>query len=105
MGFSVLVLLPLQITIHKHPFVVHSGVPVGVFLSEEVEFAESRTFYILSRAAKKPFKKTTLIYTPREMYEILPQACQHSMLLITRYCIFHFQMKAVSSFLLLLPDL
>lgn len=72
MGFGVLVLLPLQTIIHKHPSVVHSGVPVGVFLSEEVEFAESCTFYILISAAKKPFKKTTLIYTPREMYEILP---------------------------------
>lgn len=72
MGFSVLVLLPLQTMTHKHPFAVHSGVPVGVFLSEKVEFAESYTFYILISAAKKPFKKTTLIYTPREMYEILP---------------------------------
>ena len=80
MGFSILVLWPRQITRYEHPFVVRSGVPVGGFLAEEAEFAESCTFYILSRAAKKPFKKTTLIYTPREMYAILSQACQHSVI-------------------------
>ena len=44
MGFSILALWPLQITIHEHPFVVRSGVPVGGFLSEEVEFTESSHF-------------------------------------------------------------
>ena len=50
--FCVLLLLPLQIMIHKHLYIIHSGEPVGVFLDVEVEFAESCTFYILIGTAK-----------------------------------------------------